>query len=59
MSIILGKFSKDLTVNNMERNELDRYIYYFSVHCDTINANGITDICKYFLQKQNIHAYIY
>ena len=35
--LCLGSILKDLTVHNMRKTGLNRYVYDFSVDCNTIN----------------------
>ena len=42
--LCLGNISKDVSVDNMKRNRLNRYVYDFSVDYDTLAINDISDI---------------
>ena len=44
----LGNISKDFAVNNLNQTEPKRYVYNFSVDCESINTDDIPDIYKYF-----------
>ena len=48
------KFSKDWTVDNMERTGFNGYVYDFSVHYDAIVVDGVLDIQKYLMNKNNM-----
>ena len=48
------KFSKDWTVDNMERTGFNGYVYDFSVHYDAIIVDGVLDIQKYLMKKNNM-----
>ena len=49
-----GNISKDLTVINMKKTGLYRYVYDFSVYYNTIDVRDIVDIHKYLMKKRNI-----
>ena len=42
--LCLGNISKDVSVDNMKRNRLNRYVYDFSVDYDALAINDISDI---------------
>ena len=48
----LGKFSKDFPIDNMEKTEIYRYVYDFSVDYDDRAIDYILDIHKYFNEKE-------
>ena len=48
--ICLGNISRDLN----ELNELNEYVYDFSVDYDAIGKNKILDIHKYLMKKNDI-----
>ena len=43
----IGNISKDVSVNNMKKTELNGYVYDFSVDYDAISVDDILDIHKY------------
>ena len=52
--LCLGNISKDFSLDNMLRTGLNRYVYNFSVDYNTITVDGILDIHKYLIIKNNI-----
>ena len=52
--LCLGNVSKDFSVDNMKKTELNGYIYDFSVDYDAIPVDYISDIHKYLMEKNNI-----
>ena len=52
--LCLGNFSKDLSVDNMKRTELNIYVYNFSVNYDAIAVNDILDIHKYLMKNNDM-----
>ena len=50
----LGNISKNISVNNMKKTELNRYFYDYSVDYDVIAVDDILDIQKYLTKKNNI-----
>ena len=50
----LGIISKDISVDNMKKTELNGYVYDFSVDCDAIAVTDILDIRKYLMKKNGI-----
>ena len=57
--LCLGSISKDLTVHNIRKTGLSRYVYDFSVDCNTINFSDIVDIHKYVMKKHNMKCLNY
>ena len=52
--ICLGNISKDFSVDNMKKTELNRYVYDFSVDYGAIVIDDILGIHKYLMKKNNI-----
>ena len=52
--LCLGNISKDSSVDNMKRTGLSGYVYDISVDYDTIAVDGILDIHKYLMKKNNM-----
>ena len=52
--LCLGNISKDWSVDNMKRTGFNDYIYDFSVDYDAIAVDGILDIHKYLMTKNNM-----
>ena len=52
--LCLGNISKDQTVDNMKKAELNRYVYDFSVDYDAIVVDDILDIHNYLMKKNDI-----
>ena len=50
--LCLGNISKDLTVDNMKKTGLKRYLYDFSLDYDAIAVTNVLDIHK-CLSKKN------
>ena len=47
--------SKDFSVDNMKKNiGLNGYVYDFSVDYDAIAVDGILEIHKYLMEKNNM-----
>ena len=53
-SLYLGSISKDWSVDNMKKTELNGYAYDFSVDYDVIVVDDILDIHKYLMKKNEI-----
>ena len=53
-SLCLGNISRDWTVDNIKKMELNGYVYDFSVDHDAIAVDDILDIPKYLMKKNNI-----
>ena len=51
--LCLGNISKDVSVDNMKKTGLNRYVYDFSVDYDIIDTSNIIDIHKYLRNKQD------
>ena len=52
--LCLGNISKDFSVDNMKKTGLNGYVYDFSVDYDAITVDGILDIHKDLMKKNNI-----
>ena len=52
--LCLGNISKDFSVDNMKKIELNGYVYDFSVDYDAIAVDDILDIHKYLMGKNGI-----
>ena len=52
--LFLGNISKDWSVDNMKKTGFTGYVYDFSVDYDFIALDGIKDIHKYLMRKNNI-----
>ena len=52
--LCLGNISKDCSVDNMNDTGLNGYVYDFSVDYDATAVDGIKDIHKYLMKKNNI-----
>ena len=52
--LCLGNISKDFSVDNMKKTRFYGYFYNFSVDYDAIAVDGILDIHKYLMKKNNI-----
>ena len=52
--LCLGNISKDFSVDNMKKTELNGYVYDFSVDYDAIAVDDILDIHKYLMEKDGI-----
>ena len=50
----LGNISKDFSVDNMKKTELNGYVYDFSVDYSAIGVADILDIHKYLIKKNGI-----
>ena len=53
-SLYLGSISKDWSVDNMKKTELNGYAYDFSVDYDVIVVDDILNIHKYLMKKNEI-----
>ena len=49
-----GNISKDFSVDNMKKTGLNGYVYDFIVDYDAIAIDGISDIHKYLMKKNDI-----
>ena len=52
--LCLGNISKDWLVDKMKMTGLNGYVYDFSVDYDAVDVDGIKDIHKYLMKKNNI-----
>ena len=52
--LCLGNISKDFSVDNMKKTGFNEYVYHFSVDYDAIAVDGILDIQKYLMKKNDI-----
>ena len=52
--LCLGNISKDFSVDNMKKTELNEYVYDFSVDYDAIAVDDILDIYKYLMKKNGM-----
>ena len=50
-TLYLGNTSKDFTVNNMIKTELNRYVYDFSIGYNISDTSDINNIHKYLIKK--------
>ena len=50
----LGNISKDWAVDNMKKTGFNGYFYDFSVDYDVTTVDGIKNIHKYLMKKNNI-----
>ena len=53
-NLCLGNVSKDFSASNMRKTGFNCHIYDFSVHYDATNVDGILDIHKYLMRKNDI-----
>ena len=51
--LCLGNISKDVSVDNMKKTGLNRYVYDFSVDYDIIDTSNIIGIHKYLRNKHD------
>ena len=52
--LYLGNVSQDFTAINMNKTELNWYVYGFRVDYNIIDTSNIIDICKYLMKKHDI-----
>ena len=52
--LCLGNISKDWSTDNMKKTGFNWYVYDFSVDYDPTDVDGIKDIQKYLMKKNNI-----
>ena len=52
--LCLGNNSKDWSVDNMKKTGFTGYVYDFSVDCNAIAVDGIKDIHRYVMKKNNM-----
>ena len=50
----LDNISKDWSVDNMKKTGFTGYVYDFSVDYETITVDGIKNIHKFLMEKNNI-----
>ena len=53
-TLCLGNTSKDISVDDMKKTGLNRYVYVVSVDYDAIAVDDIFDIHKYLMEKNGI-----
>ena len=53
-AICFGNISKEWSVNNMKKTELNWYVYDFSVDYNYTAVDDILDIHKYLIKKNDI-----
>ena len=53
-ALCLGNILKDWSEDNVKRTVFNGWVYDFSVDYDAIAVNGILDIHKYLVKKNNI-----
>ena len=49
-----GNISKDWTIYNMKKTELNGYVYDFSLDFDAIAVDDVLDIHNYLMKKNGI-----
>ena len=54
ISLFIGKISKDWSLDNMKRTGLNGSVHNFSLDYDAIAVDGIFDIQKYLMKKNNM-----
>ena len=52
--LCLENISKDWSINNMKRTGFTGYVYGFSVDYEATDVDGIKEIRKYLMKKNNI-----
>ena len=52
--LCLRNISKDFSIDNIAKRELNGYVYGFSVDYDVIAVDDILDIRKYLMEKSSI-----
>ena len=53
-SLCIGNISKDFSVDNMKKTQLNGYVYNFSVDYNIIDTSNIIDIRKYLMKKHDV-----
>ena len=53
-SLCLGNISKNWTIVNMKKTELNGYVYGFSVDCDVNAVDDMLDIHKHLMKNSNM-----
>ena len=49
--LCLGNFSKDWSLDNMNKTKFNGYVYDFSVDCDATDVDDIVDSHKYLMKE--------
>ena len=52
--LCIGDISKDFSVDNMKKTQLNGYVYNFSVDYNIIDTSNIVDIRKYLMKKHDV-----
>ena len=52
--LCIGNISKDFSVDNMKKTQLNGYVYNFSVDYNIIDTSNIVDIRKYLMKKHGV-----
>ena len=52
--LCLRNISKDWSIDNMKKTGFNGYVYDFSADYDATDVDGIVDIHKYLMKKNNI-----
>ena len=52
--LCLGNISKDWSTDNMKKTVFNGYVYDFRADYDATDVDGIVDIHKYLMKKNNI-----
>ena len=52
--LCLGNVSKDWSIDDMKKTGFSGYVYDFSVDYNVTDVNGIKDIQKYLMKKNDI-----
>ena len=52
--LCLGNFSKDWSLDNMNKTEFNGYVYDFSVDYDATDVHDMLDVHKYLIEKTKI-----
>ena len=53
-SLCLGNISKNWTIVNMKKTELNGYVYGFSADCDVNAVDDMLDIHKHLMKNSNM-----
>ena len=54
MPLCLGNISKDFSVDDIKKTELNGYVYDFNFDYDAIAIDDLLDIHKYLMKKNNM-----
>ena len=54
ISFCLGNISKDWSIDNMKKTAFNGYLYDFSVDYGATDVDGVKDIHKYLMKKNDI-----